>query len=485
MDTLKSICVLGITLFYVHVSCAQDSSYIFVYPSAKEIDITVHASVSLNAARYVYDYKLVSLASSRQDVWTFDVSYEGNVSHPLAPGGWIVLAGGGVPRVSWSGSDSSRFVRPGETLVGLRFGSNALPCIRQYLAGGWVPPPILEIEPDSIIGDSIFENRRIGKTVGPKPAPDLFVAVVFLDSLISYTSQSLTLGWISNQSTTDKYTNLFSIARSQLESADSTVARVTLTTVLENVTADSAASLLTSEAYALLYFNTKYLVELLPSTVGFPIPDLPAALTISSANVAAVFTGDNFLITGYNHRMDGTPASDGDDRHGIVTTTIAARNAIRNSLRRSQRDNINGSGGAEADVVQQALAFDVAALIDTVLAHVDQTIPVRATGAYGSADDPVILHADHGLIVSGPLAGTGILVIDGPLFVSGTMNWTGLVVQRSEARIPAATSVTGNLAINGGMLVYNTASLSAGLQVSNRLFIRASQEALEMLRTKL
>jgi hypothetical protein len=201
------------------------------------------------------------MASSKQDVWTFDVSYKGSVSSLVAPTGWIVLAGGGVARVSWSGSDTSRFVHPGETLSGLRFGSSALPCIRQYLAAGWVAPPVLEIEPDSIIGDNIFENSKIGKTVGPNPAPDPFDAAAFLDSLISYTRQSFGQGWIADKVTAEKYIGLFSAARSQFDSSDPTSAGGTLTAVFANVSADSAATLLTSEAYALLYFNTKYLAD--------------------------------------------------------------------------------------------------------------------------------------------------------------------------------------------------------------------------------
>ena len=274
MNTLKAVLGLIVVISHPNISWTQDSSFIFTYPSAKEIDVTVQAKVSFNEPQYVYEYELTSLPSSQQDVWTFDVLYEGSVSNLSAPTGWIVLAGRGVPRVSWGGSDTSSFVRPGENFVGFRFESGALPCIQQFLTAGWVPPPVLETEPDSIIGDSIFENSKKGKTVGPRPAPEPFVAVAFLDTLVSYTNQSLALGWIANQLTADKYTNLFSTARSQLVLNDSAGARITLTTVLPNVTVDSAAALLTSEAIALLRFNTEYLLDQLPS------PELIIAIDI-------------------------------------------------------------------------------------------------------------------------------------------------------------------------------------------------------------
>ncbi len=218
---------------------------------------------------------------------------------------------------------------------------------------------------------------------------------------------------------------------------------------------------------------------------AFPISDFPAALTISSVTATAAFVGDNFTITGYNHNIDGTPANDGDDVHGIVTTTATARQGILATLLPFQRDNINGSGGAEADVVTQTLSFNVAAFIDNVLAHVDQTAPILMTGTFGNTSQPMVVHASHGVQTSANVTGTGILLVDGPLFVSGNFNWTGLIIHRNGAVSGPAMGVSTSLTVTGGMLVYNTKPFAASLQVSNQLAIRASQAALDMLRTGL
>jgi len=108
-------------------------------------------------------------------------------------------------------------------------------------------------------------NRLQSKTIGPQDPPDPFSAEAFLDTLVSYTSQSLALGWIADQSTADKYEGHFSTAQTELQQADTTAARSELQTVLQEVAQDSG-NVLTGEAYALLRFNTEYLLDQLPVT---------------------------------------------------------------------------------------------------------------------------------------------------------------------------------------------------------------------------
>ena len=265
MKALQNILCLLFLLFFLANSKAQDSTFIFIYPSAKEVDVFVRANVSEVGNQVVYEYELRSLSSSRQDVWTFRLKYEGNTGNRSAPNGWSVFALRGTNLITWGADDSTSFIPPGNSLTGFRFQSTGLPSIKDFYVEGFIELPVLETEPDTIVGGSLIENSKSGKTIGPKPAPDPFVAVVFLDTLIAYTNQSLVLDWIANQLTADKYTNLFSTARSQLEGNDTTGARTTLTAVLTNVTGDSAAALLISEAYALLRFNTEYLLDQLPS----------------------------------------------------------------------------------------------------------------------------------------------------------------------------------------------------------------------------
>ena len=69
--------------------------------------------------------------------------------------------------------------------------------------------------------------------------------------------------WITNQTTTNKYDSLFNTAKTQLQQNNNNAARTTLQTALQEVRVDSTDNL-TSEAYALLKYNTEYLLENLP-----------------------------------------------------------------------------------------------------------------------------------------------------------------------------------------------------------------------------
>jgi phosphoribosyl-AMP cyclohydrolase len=113
--------------------------------------------------------------------------------------------------------------------------------------------------------DSIREAVKFfGWTVGPTAPPLDLVPTVWLDTLSSYTSQSLLLGWITTQAIADKYLSYFSSARAELVQGDSAGARTPLQQVLRDVDIDSTTNL-TSEAYALIRYNTEYLLSQLPA----------------------------------------------------------------------------------------------------------------------------------------------------------------------------------------------------------------------------
>jgi hypothetical protein len=81
------------------------------------------------------------------------------------------------------------------------------------------------------------------------------------------------LGWIKDQVTANKYLSYFSSARTKLVQHDSVGSRSVLLQVLHDVDIDSASTL-TSEAYALLRFNTEYLTNKLPQAQGAPFFDV-------------------------------------------------------------------------------------------------------------------------------------------------------------------------------------------------------------------
>ena len=125
---------------------------------------------------------------------------------------------------------------------------------------------------DSIPGYSdltLYGPGVVGKTVGPMLPPGPLDPTAFLDTLLSYTVQSRALGWIAEQTTADKYLGYFNSVKQSLSDSDFTAARNALKLVLHDADVDSTNAL-TSESYALLRFNTEYLLShppLLPKPV--------------------------------------------------------------------------------------------------------------------------------------------------------------------------------------------------------------------------
>ena len=111
--------------------------------------------------------------------------------------------------------------------------------------------------------NNVLHNSIKKKTLAPAKLPDPFIYIDFLDTLKTYTDSSYSLGWIKDEQTRNKYNNSFTTAKTYLEQGDSSTARAELQKVLIDCNTDSS-TVLTSEAYALLYFNTEYLFNKLP-----------------------------------------------------------------------------------------------------------------------------------------------------------------------------------------------------------------------------
>ena len=149
-----------------------------------------------------------------------------------------------------------------------------------------------------------------GRAVEPVSLPISFVSTIWCDTLSSYTTQSYTLGWVANQATANKYLGYFSSAKTQLQSNNIAGARSTLQTVLTNANVDSTSNL-TSEAYALIYYNTQYLLAQLP-------------LPPSGFNVKLVNSLGTKLTGGSLQYYDGSwkPAVNNNDGTFTINTTL-------------------------------------------------------------------------------------------------------------------------------------------------------------------
>jgi len=162
----------------------------------------------------------------------------------------------------WFAEDSLSNIPPGNNLTGYTVISQGLPAIFSFYIRGHVFIPVFEEgTPDSTIGGDVFENSFKGRTIAPRIPPTPLNGLNFLDTVKSYITESRTLGWITNDPTANKYGRLIDTARFHLQANNRGVTKAKLDSVLVNVYPDSAAGLITSEAYALLRFNTEYLLK--------------------------------------------------------------------------------------------------------------------------------------------------------------------------------------------------------------------------------
>lgn len=258
-------------------------------------NLQVHISFSMNAeTTYVYIVRndsssAQSMETLRLEIGDVDSSQGGTMRGFQVPSHWTGWVDNAVaqPRdftakaiVIWGIADTIASIDDMYTLpvhavqpnamITLSFKSRGLPSIKRFFARGWAPP-LTEQVYDSLRqlgqshGDIVkpwFVDAYIGKTIAPRIAPDPFVALAFLDTLIAMKNEAKTLLWVKGAvytEVTDHYAN----ARGFIESSDLESAKTELDKVITLVTGECQSlgptSDLTTEGCALLLYNTQYL----------------------------------------------------------------------------------------------------------------------------------------------------------------------------------------------------------------------------------
>ena len=267
--------------------------------------------------RYVFEnsdtskQKLVGVAIELNDDWT---EYGGSLRNLMAPkekdwGEFPTVA----EKMRWvtaydtTGRDilegpPMSAILPGER-ISFSFEARGLPGIGLFWAEGWAPWYFTAEERDSLLREGYPEsdlqlsddNSFKGVTVVRRSPPEPFVPRIFVDTLLSYTRQSAEFGWLGNQRDNDcdqderpgdgivKNIELrLQKAKRELTRGDSVQTRKELEKLLQKVERIWKRSqehekkhkrdgwerkenvIMTSEAYALLKYNTEYLIDRLP-----------------------------------------------------------------------------------------------------------------------------------------------------------------------------------------------------------------------------
>ena len=259
--------VMTLILLWSSNAIGQDSIYIFRFPSSSEIEINVAASAEAQQNVYRYQYIVSSSDSSEQSTWVLEVQGSSLVDSVFSPAGWRGDSYGIRSLVSWGARDSAHQIVPGGNLGGFGFTSTGLPAIQTYYAEGWVPVPVLEREPDSLENDDILADMRSGRTLGARTSPSPFIALDFLDTLISMAQEALSLGWIE-ETYGEKIMNDLNDAREKMEESPEDAKEILealIPYIIDDgcdwVPPDPSQYHLTSEGCALLRYNVEYLIE--------------------------------------------------------------------------------------------------------------------------------------------------------------------------------------------------------------------------------
>ncbi|MBM4162476.1 MAG: hypothetical protein FJ217_15415, partial [Ignavibacteria bacterium] len=247
------------------------------YLPANRLSVSVRCRAWIVSDSLVYQYDWTNAPTSRQRMTNFALSGIRKDFQSLEPNGWRFL---GVwddqPIAGWKVEDAfelKKSLAAGSSQEGVQIRSEGIPRTVKFIVQGLRPIQHLSLEDldpvrarESFRND-FFNNSVAGTTIGPADPPIPFVPLEFLDTLRSFATQSRSLGWIKDQPTAERYLGYLSSARTALQQNNASAARSALKQILRDVEVDSSTTL-TSEAYALLRFNTEYLLNQLPSEVS-------------------------------------------------------------------------------------------------------------------------------------------------------------------------------------------------------------------------
>ena len=327
------------------------------YPRDK-VDVDVKGTVDQVQGLYRYRYRIQNKSTSIQKI--NQIIIKKRTDDLIAVGhrqGWSGFNGKG--KIDWlnygplSGVflyPTANYISKGEADSSFEFKTSALPYISNFYLQGYNKSPFGGDL--NLAYQNAYINSQSGKTIAPTDPPSPFNKSNFIDSLKGYIRQSRTLNWITSQSDTGAYIKLLDTAKVKLQQNNVRVARAKLDTVLQKERQDSIAGALSSEAHALIKFNTQYLLTQTPQT---PI----ATLTVNLTSGGSVTKSPN--QTDYDSGM-------------VVTLTALASTGYTFS---------NWSGGATGSINPLALTMNSTKTITPIFALTSYTISATA-GSNGS-----------------------------------------------------------------------------------------------------
>lgn len=233
------------------------------------MDISRPSTSILNDTVGLKFFRPFNEESFRDDFNNYSNSTVAISASVLPSRGWYVGCGWGMQLHMGAPNET---VSPGSYFTGLELQSKGLPGIRTIVFVPYFEDRLYFYSMDDTVHqwqgfeyqDSIKDmvNFR-SRTVGPILPPAQFEPLRWCDTLRSFSQQSREMLWIPADGTLNKYLSHFTHLRTRIQSNDIRGARDTIAQILAELNRDSSGAL-TSEAYALLRYNTEYLLSQLP-----------------------------------------------------------------------------------------------------------------------------------------------------------------------------------------------------------------------------
>jgi hypothetical protein len=252
-----------------------------VLDSASKVKPVMHANVSFNASTgvYTYSFEVTNLTGAVQSLDNISIQHSTDVfsaTSPAPQNDWYSTEYQGKGAWSWS-KVGGVGIAAGQTARGLSFQSKGVPAIVDAWFNGkrrskfHFPSPDNDTEEVQVSFNRVYNNLKAQypnkfvnavhqQTIGPVNPPANFDASVTIQSLISFTNQSRAVGWIDDNGILTSLLAKLNSAKTKLASGDNKTAKNEIGAFLSDVQAQNGKHL-TSEAYALLYFNGKFLVD--------------------------------------------------------------------------------------------------------------------------------------------------------------------------------------------------------------------------------
>ncbi|KAA0243528.1 MAG: hypothetical protein D8M26_03630 [Ignavibacteriae bacterium] len=262
------------------------------------LDAEINCKVEKVSGNYKYYYKVKNTISSLQRIILFGIDAQTeNISEFNQPLDWHFFFRGDenfiwafIESPEWNYPEA--FIKPGEEKNNYFFTSSGLPKINNIYVQGYNTECDLEIE-------QVKLNSFVTNTLSPNNPPDSLIQLDFLDTLLNYTQRSFELGWIANQVIADKYDSLFVTTKTLLQGNHIPWVEYTLQSVIDECNQDSSGNI-TSEAYALLRYNTEYLLEHLPEAIPPVLTSITPQMILRYVSGGNPPTGLTVTATGEN-----------------------------------------------------------------------------------------------------------------------------------------------------------------------------------------